>query len=299
MLRRASARGLLAAAATAVLYFCATPASAAVSVMDDARHVVTLQAPAHRIISLSPHATELLFAIGAGPHVVGVIEYSNYPPEAIRIPSVGSSTALDLERIIALKPDLIVNWGSGNPAAQIAKLRAAGIPVFNSEPRDFETIASSMERLAQLAGTGTIGKSAAENFRMRLKKLATAYQQRPAVTVFYQIWREPLMTLNDAHIVSAAIRLCGGRNVFGKLPQLAPTVSTEAVLKANPDVIISGSGAEDDGLSRWRRFPTLNAVAHENLFAINSDLLTRAAPRILDGTEMLCKDLDVARSKRK
>jgi iron complex transport system substrate-binding protein len=274
-------------------------AAATVSAVDDADHIVTLDAPATRIVSLAPHATELLYAAGAGAKLVGVSEYSDFPPEAKLVRSVGGTAALDLERVITLKPDLIVVWGSGNSATQIAKLRSLGIPIFESEPRNFAAIASSLERLARLAGTDQIGRQAAEAFRARLKTIAATYRQRPTVHVFYQIWREPLMTLNDSHIVSAAIRLCGGENSFGKLPQLAPTVSIEAVLRADPEVIIASSSPNDDSASSWHRFTTLTAVARDNLFALNVDWMTRAGPRILDGTEALCKQLDVARGKRK
>jgi iron complex transport system substrate-binding protein len=197
-----------------------------------------------------------------------------------------------------LKPDLVVVWGSGNSATQIAKLRSLRIPVFESEPRDFAAIASSIERLAQLAGTGRVGYAAAENFRARLEKIRAAYQQRPVVGVFYQIWRTPLMTLNGAHMVSAAIRLCGGENIFGALPQLAPAISAEAVLEANPEAIIASSGAKDDPFSGWRRFPAMTAVARGNLFSVDGELMNRASPRVLDGTEALCKHLETARGKR-
>lgn len=273
--------------------------SAAVSVQDDAGHTVTLPVPATRIVSLAPHATELLYAAGAGNKLVGVSKYSDYPPEAKHLPSVGDSAALDLERIVALKPDLVVIWGSGNSAPQIAKLRALGLPLFESEPRDFAAVASSLERLARLSGSDAIGQAAAANFRARLQTIATTYQQRPVVRVFYQIWREPLMTLNDNHMVSAAIRLCGGENIFGKLPRLAPTVGMEAVLQADPEVIIAGGSAHDNTPTSWRHFPKLTAVARDNLFSLDSDLMTRAGPRVLDGTEALCQQLDTARRKRK
>lgn len=271
---------------------------AAVSAVDDSKRAVTLAEPARRIVSLAPHATELIYAAGAGAALVGVSEYSNYPPEAKRLPSVGGVAALDLERVMTLKPDLVVAWGSGNSTAQLAKLRELGIPVFESEPRDFAAIASSIERLAHLAGTDAAGRAAANDFRSRLEKIGIRYRDRPAVPVFYQIWRSPLMTLNGAHMVSAAIRLCGGENIFGTLPQLAPTVSAEAVLKANPEAIIASSGAKDDPFAAWRRFPTLTAVARGNLFTVDADLMNRASPRVLDGTEALCKHLETARSKR-
>lgn len=274
------------------------PAFATVSAVDDAQHAVVLKSPARRIISLAPHTTEMLFAAGAGAYVVGVTEYSDYPPEAKRIASVGSGVSLDLERIIQLKPDLIVGWNNGNAAAQLARLDALGIPVFRSEPHGFPAIATSLERLAHLAGTDAVGHTAAESFRAHLKRIEVTYRQRPVLKVFYQIWRAPLMTLNDDTTPSAVLRLCGAENIFGKLPQLTPTVSVEAVLKANPDVIAASSGEQDDVFGPWRRFTNLKAVARGNLLLVDGDLLNRSGPRILDGAEVLCKQLDGMRNKQ-
>jgi iron complex transport system substrate-binding protein len=284
----------------ACLILCLLPladAGAAVSAVDDAHRTVTLPAPARRIVSLAPHVTELLFAAGAGPYVVGVSEYSDYPPEAKRIPSIGSGVSLDLERILQLKPDLIVGWNNGNAAAQLARLEPLGIPVFKNEPYDFPAIARSIERLAHLAGTDAAGQAAAQSFRVRLQRLQATYQQRRTVSVFYQIWRSPLMTLNGSHMVSSALRLCGAENVFAKLPQLAPTVSVEAVIKADPDAIIASSGEQNDVLAMWRGFPHMKAVARGNLLLIDGELLNRSGPRILDGTEALCRRLDAVRNK--
>jgi iron complex transport system substrate-binding protein len=291
-----------ARAAAALAFALALPpfsvSLAAVSAIDDSKRMVTLPEPARRIVSLAPHATELLYAAGAGPRVVGVSEYSDYPPEAKRLPSVGGVSSPDLERVLALKPDLVVAWSSGNSAAQIAKLRSLGIAVFESEPRDFAAIASSLERLARLGGSDAAAQSAAQRFRSRLDRLQRDYRQRPTVSVFYQIWRAPLMTLNGEHLVSAAIRLCGGENIFGGLPQLAPTVGIESVLQANPEVMIASGGAKDDPFSGWRRFPGLAAVARGNLFIVDGELMNRASPRVLEGTEALCRQLETARARR-
>ena len=290
----------LLCAAAVVLYAFPTLAATAsiIEVRDDAGNTVTLEHPAQRIVSLAPHATELLFAAGAGSRVVGVSEYSDYPSQAKQLPSIGGSAALDLERILALKPDLVVTWGSGSSAAQVARLRSLGIRIFASEPRSFDDIASSLERLSQLAGVPQAGQAAADAFRARLQRLTAQYAGRPEVPVFYQIWRSPLMTLNDAHLISAAIRLCGGRNVFGNLAQLTPTVNAEAVLVANPEAIFTGSEAGPDDLAQWRNFPQLLAVRHNNLFTVNADVMTRGTPRILDGAEAMCKQLDSARTRR-
>ena len=284
-------------ACAAALMCTVAQAGAAVSVVDDTGHTVTLPQPARRIVSLAPHTTEMLFAAGAGPYVVGVTEFSDYPPEAKKLPSVGSGVALDLERILQLKPDLIVGWNNGNAGAQIAKFESLGIPLFKSEPHDFASIATSRERLAHLAGTDAAGIAAAKNFRAKWKQLEAAYGNRPRLRVFYQIWRAPLMTLNDAATPSAALRLCGAENIFGKLPQIAPTVSMEAVLKADPDVLAASVGENDDPLGQWKRFPKMKAVARGNLLLIDGNLLNRSGPRILDGAETLCRQLDELRGK--
>jgi iron complex transport system substrate-binding protein len=287
---------------SAIALLCCAIGSAAqaapVSATDDAGHLITLAAPARRIVSLAPHVTELLFAAGAGARLVGVSDYSDFPPAAKAIGSVGGAAALDIERIVQLKPDLVVAWGSGNSASQLARLRGLGIAVFDSEPRTFAAIASSLERLATLTGSEAVGHAAANDFRARLNSLSSTYQQRAPVRVFYQIWREPLMTLNGSSMVSAAIRLCGGSNIFAQLPQLAPVVGTEAVLEANPEVIVTGGDDELAALAGWRRFASLLAVQRNNLFVINADWLARSGPRLLEGTELLCRQLDSARRKR-
>ncbi|MFZ6861582.1 cobalamin-binding protein [Undibacterium sp. Ji67W] len=272
---------------------------AAVSVKDDAMHTVTLTQPAQRIVSLAPHATELLFEAGAAKSVVAVSDYSNFPDAAKNLPSVGNVFAMDTERLLAIKPDLVVIWGTGNGKVLASKLRNNHITVFESEPRNYEMVATSIERLSILAGTETVGKAAAAKFRQRLEDLRKTYRQPDSstpVTVFYEVWNKPLMTLNDEHMISAAIRLCGGRNVFGRLKELSPTITTEALLSTNPDAIITG-GENTDSLNEWRSFKTLTAVKKNHLYAVKGDLLNRAGPRILDGTEALCKQIALAREK--
>lgn len=289
---RASAL-LLAALALAGV---ATSSRAEITVEDDLGHTVSLAQPAQRIISLAPHVTELLFAAGAGARIVGASNFSDYPREAAQIPSVGSYNALDLERILALKPDLIVAWHSGNKPAQLARLRQFGIPVFESQPADYEMIAQALQRLSRLAGSAASGDAAAAAFRSRWQQLQQQYRGRSEVSVFYQIWSQPLMTLNGQHMVSSVLRLCGGRNIFAELPQLAPTVSVEAVLAADPQVILSPGDARDEPLQRWRQFSRLRAVRDGQLYSVNADWLNRAGPRILDATEQVCTLLDRARA---
>lgn len=276
------------------------PARAEIVVTDASGVGIRLAAPARRIVSLSPHITELLFAVGAGDRIVGNVDYGNYPPAARALPKVGDYANLDLEGIVALKPDLVMGWQSGNPPAAVARLRAMGLQVHLSEPGRIEDIAGEMERIGRLAGTEAVANAAANAFRERHARLAARYSPRPPVTVFYQIWKQPLMTINSKQIISDAIRLCGGRNVFAQLQGLAPTVSVEAVIAANPEVIVaSGMGeSRPEWLDDWKRWNTLTAVARDNLYFVPPDLLQRHTPRILDGAEKLCAHLEAARGKR-
>ncbi|WP_295757737.1 cobalamin-binding protein [Undibacterium sp.] len=282
------------------LFSATNSSSASVSVQDDAKHIIKLATPAKRIISLAPHATELLFEAGAGHLIVGVSDYSDYPEAAKKIAPIGNIFALDLERLIRLKPDLIVVWGTGNAKRIADKLRGLQIPVYESEPHSFETVASSLERLSILTGSGETGMTAAKRFRTRLELLRRTYALKPSdkfLSVFYQVWGKPLMTLNDQHLASSAISLCGGKNIFGQLKELSPTVTIEAVLAADPQVIITTSGEQQDNLSNWLQYNKLSAVSKANLYTIKGDWLNRAGPRVLDGTEELCKSLKAARGK--
>ena len=288
-------RSLFAAAIVFVSTSVSNAVSATVSVLDDSGNTVRLAAPAQRIVSLSPHATELLFAAGAGQQVVGVSEYSDFPAAAKQLPSVGGSGQLDIERIVSLKPDLIVAWGSGNNRRQLERLRKLGLNVFESEPRSFEAIADSLDRLGVLVGRDE-GRLQAQQFRQQVKTLEKQYAGRSPITVFYQIWSAPLMTLNDAHIVSHAIKLCGGVNVFGQLKPLAPTISREAVLTANPDMIIV-SDEKGNGLERWRSFKRMQAVVSGNLMTIDGGMMNRAGPRVMEATRTLCEQVDDARKR--
>jgi len=276
------------------------PACAGIVVTDVSGITIKLVAPARRIVSLAPHITELLFAAGAGDRVVGNVDYGNYPPAARTLSGVGGSSQLDLEAIVALKPDLVMGWESGNSPASISRLRSMGLNVYLSEPKRIQDIAGDLERIGQLAGTEVTANAAARAFRERYSSLAERYSQRPPVNVFYQIWKQPLMTVNGKQIISDAIGLCGGRNVFSQLPILAPTVTVEAVIAANPEVIVaSGMGdVRPEWLDDWKRWRTLSAVARDNLYFVPPDLIQRHTPRVLDGAEKLCMHLEAARGKR-
>lgn len=285
----------------ALLLACAAfGARAAVSVVDDAGRRVTVQQPARRVISMAPHATELLFAAGGGRQVVGVMNYSDYPEAAKTLPLVGSNSVIDMERVLALKPDLIVVWHTGNTARQIAQIESLGVPVFHSEPRRLAQVADNVERLGRLLGTEPAAAKAAAALRARLAALEARYARRAPVTVFYQIWDQPLYTLNDAQIASDAIRVCGGRNVFGGLKVVAPEVGIEAVLAADPEAIMAGKRYDpaNPGLRLWEPYKSMTAVKRGNLLTVDGELLTRPGPRAIDGAARLCEAFEAVRQRR-
>ncbi|MBR8224906.1 cobalamin-binding protein [Burkholderia ambifaria] len=290
--------------ATLVALVHAPVVHADITARDDAGNTVTLPAPAQRVISLAPHATELVYAAGGGAKLVGTVTYSDYPPAAQAVPRVGDNKALDLERIAALKPDLIVVWRHGNAERQTDALRALHIPLFFSEPKHLDDVATSLRQLGTLLGTAPVADAAAASFSRDIAALRARYAARAPVTMFFQVWDRPLTTLNGAHLFNEVIALCGGRNVFAALKPLAPSVTDEAVLAANPEAIVTTSAgatrsdAPLPSLARWRAWPALTAVARNNLFAIDGDLLTRPSPRIAQGAAALCEDLDAARARR-
>lgn len=271
--------------------------AAALSVRDDTGHVVTLAAPAQRIVSLAPHITELLFAAGAGARVVGVSAYSDFPAAARSVPQVGGASGLDLEAILALHPDLVVAWAAAGQREQVARLQAMGIPVYWSDPRHIADIADSLQRLGRLAGTEAVARREAARLRRGFAALDQRYRQRRAVRVFYEIWPQPLMTVNGQHMISAVLRLCGARNVFAKLPTLVATVGTEAVLAADPQVIFAAGrdGQAGGWLTAWRRWPQLAAVRTGQLDTLPADLIQRAGPRLLQGARLVCRAIQRAR----
>ncbi len=268
-------------------------------VEDDTGTIVELAKPAMRVISIAPHATELLFAAGAGNQVIAVGEYSDFPEAAKLLPRVGDAERLDFEQIVSLKPDLIVAWASGNRSVDIERLEAFGLHVYKTEPRTFELIATNIERLGQLTNHSDIAAKAASNFRAKTARLRETRRGAARVKTFYQVWKSPLMTLNGDHIISEVIELCGGENIFRDMSALVPQVDIEAVIARNPAVILSaGDSKQDlDALkSYWLRFPDLAANRTGALFSLPTDLISRSGPRIVDGAEALCAALDAARS---
>lgn len=272
----------------AALLLLSLHARAEVAVRDDYGNAVSLPSPAARIVSLAPHLTELVYAAGAGARVVGAVEYSDFPPAARALPRVGSDAHINLESVLALRPDLIVAWPNPGSVRAIDRLAELRIPVFRSEPRELEDIATTLERLGVLAGTTAQAGRAARAFRARKAGLEKRYAGRPKMRVFYQVWDRPLLTVNGDHVISKVIALCGGENVFAALPLIAPEVDPEAVLRAAPEVILTSRPGT----------PPPSWLPGSRFFVVPADLIQRHTPRLLDGAEHVCRALEEARAAR-
>jgi iron complex transport system substrate-binding protein len=272
---------------------------AAVSAVDSAGRRVSLPASAQRIVSVAPHVTELLFAAGAGSRVVAVSEYSDYPELAKRLPRVANSGAVNIEEVLALRADLVVAWRLDATARALDRLEALGIPVFYSEPHRLAEIPNAIEALGLLAGTEEAARATAQTLRGELEQTRLKYHGRPIVRVFYQISERPLMTVNGRHFISDAIALCGGRNIFADLPLIAPMIDAEAVMAADPEVIIAARRDAGDAAWQafWLRFGQLRAVRNSNLVTLQQDQMHRHGPRAIAATGRLCEALDKARAR--
>lgn len=268
-----------------------------IRVIDDAGLLVELSQPAKRVISLSPHITELLYSVGAAEAILAAVDFSNYPEQAKDLPRIGSGYQLDVEAIIGLQPDLIVGWQSGNNQAQLQQLKKLGFNLYLSEPKSLADIAENLIDLGVLLGKQEIAKKKSNQFKSELESLQLKYKGSEKVLVFYQVWQRPLFTVNKQHIISQIIEMCGGDNIFKELSVLSPQVDIESVIARNPDVIVAGIGeSRDDWLSNWSTWKSINAVKNEQLYGIDADLIVRHTLRILQGAELMCQALQGARN---
>lgn len=272
---------------------------AAVELRDDRGVAVRLAAPATRIVSLAPHLTEIAFAAGTGDKLVGVARFSNFPAAAQRLPHIGDGARVDLERILALKPDLVLAWKSGNQAGDITRLEELGFRVFVTEPQRLPDVPRLTRSIGALAGTLDAAERAAGAFEREIEALRAHHGARPPVRVFYEIWHRPLLTVNGKHMISDALSLCGGVNVFADAPLLTPSVSLEAVLAARPDVILGGSSAVDptEFVAQWRRY-AIEGLKGLPVFYVAADEIQRQTPRIAQGAKTICEALEKVRGNR-
>ena len=271
-----------------------------VSIKDDRGRVVTLNRPVQRIVTLAPHLTELAYAAGAGEKLVGVARHSDYPPAAARIPQVGDAIRVDAEAVLALKPDLVLAWRSGNNPAEVGRLEQIGLPVLATEPARLSDIPRLLRAIGTLTGTGGHAQMAATDFEGEIQALRDRYAKAQRIRVFYVIWHRPLLTVNGAHLISEILSLCGGENVFADLGQLTPNVTLEALIAAKPAAILGGAsaGGEKGFTEQWRAtaVPPLRDLP---VRYINPDLIQRPTPRIVAGVKAVCSALEEVRSNRR
>ena len=269
------------------LLLAASVQAATIHLRDDAGQTLDFSRPPQRIISLAPHLTELLFAAGAGAQVVGVDGASDYPKAVQALPRVGDFSRINFERILALKPDLVVVWVGGNRAADIHRLKQMGIPVLQTEATRLDDVARLLRLIGQASGHAGEGERAARDFSARLAALRVRPGRKPPSRVFYQVWDRPLMTVGGTHWITDALALCGARNVFADLQALSPVVSREAVLQRAPALIVGGTDAPD--MRRvWQRFTRLPAVRNQAFVRVDADRLHRLTPRLIEGVAELC-----------
>ena len=262
---------------------------------DDLNRAVTVHEPPLRIVSLAPGATEMLFAAGAGTQLIATVEYSDEPAAARHVPRIGDVAAVDMERLVALRPDVVIAWPAGGNPAQREKIAALHIPLYQQQVERLADLPASLRRLGALTGTHAVAERAARDIEARLASLARRYgvaaARRPSVLL--QVWNRPVYTVGGRHLMSDALELCGARNVFADLAEAGPLVDTEAVIARNPDIIVAaappGEGAA--WLADWKRFPSLAAVRSGRLVAFEDQALSRLGPSVLDATEGLCRAL--------
>lgn len=251
---------------------------------------LSLAAPVTRLVTLSPHLTELVFAAGAGDQLIATVEYSEYPEAAAVIPRIGDAFRLDVERIVTLHADLVIAWDSGNPRPAIDQLRSLGVPVWSVEIREPGEIADILEAIGTATGRSESANSESNKIRERLINLTRQYAGVDVLDYFYQVGVKPLFTINGDHLISKGLSLCGGHNVFDTEPGLAFQVSYESVIVANPDALFAPY-LEDmpDPLAAWRDWPAMRALRRGALFLLPADPISRATPRFLDSLEFACK----------
>ena len=280
----------------AALALAAAAASAhALQVVDDRGTTISLERPPDRIVSLSPHLAEIAFAAGAGAKLVGVSTYTRHPPEAERLPVVASYGRVDVERLIALRPQLVLAWKSGNPALQIARLEALGVPVLVTETRSLADIPRVVRLVGTLAGSADVAETQARRFESELADLRGRYAGERRIAVFLEVWHSPMLTVNGEHLVSDALRLCGGRNVFAGVKPLTSLVSREQLLAARPEAIVTTGPGEETPLA-WRGLELVAAVRYHRIYPMDPDLLYDQGPRFLEGVRALCARLELARN---
>ncbi|WP_372627709.1 cobalamin-binding protein [Arsukibacterium sp.] len=249
--------------------------------------------PKQRIIALAPHITELLYAIGAGEQLVGVSAFSDYPQAAKVLPQVANYAGVNLEAILALKPDLVIAWKTGNVAADISRLQQFGINVVYSDPIQISDIANELRYLGDVTGHQQQAEVVATDFERQLAEIKAEYRNKPRLKVFFSMGTEPLTSVANQAWPAQAMALCATDNIIASASNDYPQPGLEQVLQEAPEVIIQATaGATPADTRFWQAYPVIPAVALGQFVTVDADLLYRTSPRTLTGIRQLCQGLD-------
>jgi iron complex transport system substrate-binding protein len=266
----------------------------ALQASDDRGVTIALGQPVGRIVTLAPHLAEIAFAAGAGAKLAGVSSFSRHPAEAERLPVVASPGRVDIERLIALRPDLVLAWQGGNSTLQIDRLERLGVRVFVTEARALADIPRIVRLVGTLAGSAEVAETRAQQFENEIAELRKRYAGERHVAVFLEIWHRPMLTVSGAHPISDALRLCSGRNVFAGTKTLTPLVSREQILGARPEAIVT-AGFGSEAPQAWRGLEAVPAVRDRRIYVIDPYLLHSQGPHVLEGVRALCERLELVR----
>ena len=278
-----------------VLFSCGVHA---LSVEDDTGRQVSLEKAATRIVTLAPNLTEQLFSLGVGEHIIATVEYSDYPAAALSIPRIGGAEEISAEVILALQPDLVVAWDNGSPAEVLSLLESLGLVVYRASSQSLLGVSKTLTDLAVLTQQSTTAAPLIAAFNADIEKITLLYRNKPSVSVFYQLWYEPLMTANKQQMINEMIVMCGGNNLFSEQWEVVPQTSVESIVMLNPDVILAPEqGTPVNWLKRWQAWPEISAVSKQHLYTINADLINRPTLRSVQGLQQICDLLDKARAR--
>ncbi|MGK0373915.1 MAG: iron complex transport system substrate-binding protein [Arenicella sp.] len=271
-----------------------------VQVTDFNGSLIVLQKPAIRIVALAPHVVENVYSAGAGEQLVGVVAYSDYPEAATALPIVGGYAQTNLEKILQLQPDLVIAWESGNSDSSVARIKQLGFPVYVDQPTLLDDVAKSIRDIGILAGTSEVAEPVAEKYLNDINLVRQKNLIQQPVSTFYQVWNSPLRTINGGHIISNAIELCGGVNIYANEVAIAPIINIESILQRDPEAILASgmSDARPEWLDDWQAWPSLSSVKSDNLFFVDPDHIQRHTVRIIKGINTICEQLQQARDKR-
>jgi iron complex transport system substrate-binding protein len=270
-------------------------AEARAAITDDLGRKVELKEPAKRIVSLAPFLTELTYSAGAGKRLVGVSAYSDFPPEARTLPQVGTAMGPEIEALASLRPDLVLAWEDSIRPGDIERIERLGAPVFVARAKRLDDVPRLLEAVGLLAGLDVAGT--ADGYRSRLAALRATHAKRRRVRVFVEVWHRPLTTIAGAHWINEALALCGGDNVFGELPMVAPVVSWEELYARDPEMIVGAGtdGGEAAFRANWSQRASLSAVRAGRLAYVDADTLQRPTLRLAQGVASVCAALERAR----